>query len=614
MGILERQPAPTRDDQPAPARQPAAGEALPRREGADALAQQALGNQGAQRRDGGGSPESQRSPERAEESFLSPAEESPGRAAPAHPRERDGEGAHAGPGSLPPESSDAAGAPASHLVDALERLEDDAPEPSTAGVAAPQLLVEAEAAHPSPEQLTKDAFFERLEVALKGTAEEELAGTGWSAQSCPYIEYWVRYYRARSTHVVERAIHRYAPETLRAATAAEYIALLTERVRRAVGEWVRTGKTSEVPEGIPIQIPGAASGVEAGPPGRVRLKARDGAESPPANPSAVAAELGAGSPLPAGLRSRMEAVFGADFSAVRIHTDSAGAALADRLHARAFAVGRHVAFASGEFRPGTIVGDALLAHELAHVVQQRHADTSAARDPLGDQGSEALLEQDADRAAGGAVAALWTGGGAASFAGRARTALASGLRLQRCNRTPAPASPTVDRITVVDSPTGAIGGYPNIIGNADLNVPGPFNDATTGECRNVHQIHFHLDAGDSARLTPTRIWTATATAAGTTVLTRTNFPDGPPPHEIQRPGTDRLVVADAVGAVTLPAGNYPFIMTSDFVMTVAAGGSDVARIRYQVRIHKTSVTDVPNTENRIVATEKRDLVRNQALP
>lgn len=498
--------------------------------------------------------------------------------------------------------------------DAVEVADDDRP-PGSARAPEPQLIVDPEGGRPAPEQLTKDAFLDRLEVAVRRTAAEALAGTAWSADDCPYIEYWLRYYRGRHSRNVERAIHKYAPESLHASTAAEYIPLVTERVRRAVSAWVTTGRITEVPEGVPIRIPGAAGGEgEAALPGRIHFKAREGSARIPADPSAVAAELGPGSPLPLAVRSRMEGVFGADFSPVRIHTDTGAAALAGRLNARAFALGRHIAFAAGEFRPGTIVGDALIAHELAHVLQQERAYSSSTDAPVTDQGSEGNLEQDADRAAVGALTALWAGGGAAALAGRARSALRSGLRLQRCNRTPAPTSPTVDRITVVDSPTGAIGGYPDIMGDADLNVPGPYNNATTGECKNVHQIHFHLDAGDSAGLTPTRIVTATATAAGTEILSHTDHPDGPPPHEIQRPATDSIVIADAPGPRSLDASHYPFVMTADFVLTVAAGGTDIARIKYGVRINKASATDIPNTENRIFSTEKKDLVRNQDLP
>jgi hypothetical protein len=67
----------------------------------------------------------------------------------------------------------------------------------------------------------------------------------------------------------------------------------------------------------------------------------------------------------------MEPRFGEDFSQVRIHTDRSAAQAADDLNARAFTVGRHIAFAPGEYRPETGSGRHLLAHELTHVVQQR---------------------------------------------------------------------------------------------------------------------------------------------------------------------------------------------------------------------------------------------------
>lgn len=61
---------------------------------------------------------------------------------------------------------------------------------------------------------------------------------------------------------------------------------------------------------------------------------------------------------------------GLDFSEVRIHADAKSARSAALLGARAFTVGRDIMFGTGQFRPGTREGTALLAHELAHVLQQ----------------------------------------------------------------------------------------------------------------------------------------------------------------------------------------------------------------------------------------------------
>lgn len=146
-------------------------------------------------------------------------------------------------------------------------------------------------------------------------------------------------------------------------------------------------------------------------------------------------QLGPGRPLDASVRSRMEPALGHDFSGVRLHTDATAATLAGSLRARAFTVGEHIAFGSAEYRPGTVVGDGLIAHELAHVAQQR-----AGAFPSGDQhaggGAEAGLESDADSAAVGVMASLWSSAkGALADVGRSAVPrLRSGLRLSRCDK------------------------------------------------------------------------------------------------------------------------------------------------------------------------------------
>jgi hypothetical protein len=77
-----------------------------------------------------------------------------------------------------------------------------------------------------------------------------------------------------------------------------------------------------------------------------------------------------GSTLDLATRSFMEPLFGHDFSRVRVHADPAAAGSAESINARAYTVGEHVVFGPDEYRPGTADGRRLLAHELAHVVQQ----------------------------------------------------------------------------------------------------------------------------------------------------------------------------------------------------------------------------------------------------
>lgn len=86
--------------------------------------------------------------------------------------------------------------------------------------------------------------------------------------------------------------------------------------------------------------------------------------------SKIQAVQGGGSPLPNPSRAFFEQRFGHDFTAVRIHTDSRAAELARNVKARAFTLGQDIVFGLGEYSPESGHGKHMLAHELAHVVQQ----------------------------------------------------------------------------------------------------------------------------------------------------------------------------------------------------------------------------------------------------
>lgn len=90
------------------------------------------------------------------------------------------------------------------------------------------------------------------------------------------------------------------------------------------------------------------------------------AAAPPA--AAAPFALGAGAPLGEAERADFEPRFGADLSAVRVHTGRNAAETAAGFNARAFAWGPHLVFGPGEFRPDTDAGRRLLAHELAHAI------------------------------------------------------------------------------------------------------------------------------------------------------------------------------------------------------------------------------------------------------
>lgn len=89
-----------------------------------------------------------------------------------------------------------------------------------------------------------------------------------------------------------------------------------------------------------------------------------------------------GRPLDAAQRAYFEPRFGHDFGDVRVHSDQAAASSALRLGAAAYTCGHDIVFADRSFAPGTPTGCRLMAHELAHVVQQRGADPFIQREPL----------------------------------------------------------------------------------------------------------------------------------------------------------------------------------------------------------------------------------------
>ncbi|GGY40187.1 eCIS core domain-containing protein [Pseudoduganella albidiflava] len=100
----------------------------------------------------------------------------------------------------------------------------------------------------------------------------------------------------------------------------------------------------------------------------------------PATPASVDAVLRSpGQALDGPTRDFFESGYGHDFSGVRVHADSAAAQSARQMDALAYTVGRDIVFDSGQLAPHTPEGRHLLAHELAHVVQQSAAGPAVAR-------------------------------------------------------------------------------------------------------------------------------------------------------------------------------------------------------------------------------------------
>ena len=90
-----------------------------------------------------------------------------------------------------------------------------------------------------------------------------------------------------------------------------------------------------------------------------------------------------GSPLPHETRAFMENRMGADLSKVRIHTDQNSHEANTSIGAKAFTSGGNIHFAQGEFNPQTRGGKQLLAHELAHTMQQGAAPEKVPSKPGG---------------------------------------------------------------------------------------------------------------------------------------------------------------------------------------------------------------------------------------
>ncbi len=144
-------------------------------------------------------------------------------------------------------------------------------------------------------------------------------------------------------------------------------------------------------------VPGEAAGDRSAARGRAAVRRalapaeesdrlQAAAEEEQVLPDAIECEISmlqsGGQPLPPPVRAEMEGRFDLDLSAVRIHTDHRAARLNETLHAHAFTVGDHIAFNDGRFQPESGPGRFLLAHELAHVAQQRGQTAETESSPV----------------------------------------------------------------------------------------------------------------------------------------------------------------------------------------------------------------------------------------
>lgn len=121
-----------------------------------------------------------------------------------------------------------------------------------------------------------------------------------------------------------------------------------------------------------------------------------------APPSVDSVLTSSGRPLEPALRQDMGLRFGHDFSRVRVHTGNAAEQSARDVNAYAYTVGNNIVFGVGQYSPGTHEGQRLLAHELAHVVQQDCIPDNPSRSLIVGS-SDDPFEREADSAADAAL-------------------------------------------------------------------------------------------------------------------------------------------------------------------------------------------------------------------
>jgi hypothetical protein len=106
-----------------------------------------------------------------------------------------------------------------------------------------------------------------------------------------------------------------------------------------------------------------------------------------------------GSPLPEEVRGSFESSLGADLSGVRVHTGAESATAAASVGARAYTTGKDIHFGDDEYDPSSKQGQHLLAHEVAHTVQQGSGNAAQPQAKLDISNEGDAQENEADRAA-----------------------------------------------------------------------------------------------------------------------------------------------------------------------------------------------------------------------
>ncbi len=146
------------------------------------------------------------------------------------------------------------------------------------------------------------------------------------------------------------------------------------------------------PEGFEFGIDDVWREEEYRPPGPTPGKVPTSMRIMP-GPRSTRSQNGAGSQLPGRLQARLGDALGADLGGVRIHTDADAGQAARAMQASAFTHQQDIYFAPGRYQPDTALGQRLIAHEVAHTVQQsRGAADIQARPEVSTRGDASEVE------------------------------------------------------------------------------------------------------------------------------------------------------------------------------------------------------------------------------
>ncbi len=379
---------------------------------------------------------------------------------------------------------------------------------------------------PESGQMRKSAFLSRLKTEVTSTVNSAMSGAAFLTNSAAYIENMIAGQQNNSPAQIQSSINRYCPSATGAQNAETVIQQVKTKVYTEVMNMNKGGNNSgvgnlvggvadtvgaaagTVASGISSAASSVASGVGqiASGIGSMLFKENAGGATTTQSPQAVMQSLGKGKSMESSTRSKMETAFGESFSGVEIHTDSHAAQLSKNMNARAFTVGNHIAFSGGEYQPGTLMGDALMAHELAHTIQQSEGKTEDAQTKS--SADYSALEEDADSAAVNVMSKL-AGKDDSQLKNKVRRGLKPGLTISRCDKpapTPTP-TPTPTPVTGDEYDKGA-GIAKSYI------VPTIQTDSTAADTNTVQvsageQMIFRIIASDTdrKRSSPTSPWT-----------------------------------------------------------------------------------------------------------